>query len=73
MIDEAAALEIARARAVEKGWAFAEPISVEKRLNWSGRLIRFEITTNFGYRGSIARFTIDATTGAILSEGYVSR
>jgi hypothetical protein len=38
-----------------------------------GGVNRFEIETNAGMRGTKARFTIDAKTGEILSEGYVPR
>jgi hypothetical protein len=73
MIDQNGAIEIARARAEEQGWAFSEPIEVVHRKGWLGQSARFEIETNAGNLGTKARFVIDATTGAILSEGYVPR
>ena len=73
MIEEQAAIEIARQRAAEKGWAFAEPIAVRLRRSWFGRHERYEIETNANNRGTKARFEIDAATGAILSEGYIPR
>ena len=73
MIDRAAAIEIARKRAAEKGWAFAEPVAVVARRGWRGGPTRFEIETNAGHLGTKARFVIDATTGAILSEGFLPR
>jgi hypothetical protein len=73
MIDQEAAIEIARARAVEKGWLFGEPVAVVHRKSWRGESMRFEIETNAGKRGTKARFVVDATTGAILSEGYIPR
>jgi len=73
MIGESEAIEIARARALEKGWAFAEPIAVVHRRSWFGRSNRFEIETNAGKRGTKARFTVDAATGTIISEGYLAR
>ena len=72
MIDEAAAVERARARAAEKGWAFMEPVRVTTRRTWlRGTPMRYEIVTNDGQRGAIARFVVDASSGAILDEGYV--
>ena len=65
MIDRADAIEIARSRAAEMGWAFAEPLEVVHRRGWFGRGDRFEIETNAGKRGTKARFVIDATTGTI--------
>jgi len=73
MIERTAALEIARARAHEKGWAFGEPIDVRLRRGWFGRSDRFEIETNAGKRGTKARFVIDATNGTIIEEGYIPR
>jgi len=73
MIDAHTAIEIARARAHQNGWAFAEPIEITHRRGWFGRSLRFEITTNAGKLGSKARFVIDAATGSITEEGYVPR
>jgi len=74
VIDRAAAVEIARARAAQNGWGFAEPLDIVERRPWFGRgAKRFEIMTNAGKRGTKARFIIDAETGAILHEGYISR
>jgi hypothetical protein len=73
VIDEQAAIEIARLRAAEKGWAFADPIGVRHRRGWFGQGDRYEIETNGNNRGSKARFVIDATTGAVISEGYIPR
>jgi hypothetical protein len=73
MIDPQGAIEIARARAEEQGWAFSEPVEVVHRRGWPGQADRFEIETNAGKLGTKARFVIDAQTGAILSEGYIRR
>lgn len=73
MIERAAAIDIARKRASEKGWAFAEPIDAVTRRGWFGGVVRFEIETNAGKRGTKARFVVDAKTGEIISEGYISR
>lgn len=73
MIDRDAAIEIARKRAEENGWAFAEPLAVVQRRGWLGRSKRFEIETNAGQRGTKARFVVDAETGAVVSEGYIPR
>lgn len=73
MIDRDAAIEIARKRAAEKGWGFAEPLDVSERRGWSGRTKHFEIETNAGNLGTKARFVVNAETGEIVSEGYVPR
>jgi hypothetical protein len=73
MIAPEAALDIARARAAEKGWGFADPFSVQLRRGWFGQNDRYEIETNAGRLGTKARFVIDADTGRILSEGYIPR
>jgi hypothetical protein len=73
MITGFEAVQIARARAIENGWGFAEPIHTLERRAWSGAINRYEIETNAGRLGTKARFVIDAETGAILSEGYIPR
>lgn len=73
MIERDQAIEIARRRAEDKGWAFVEPLDVIIRRGWSGTVNRIEIETNAGNLGTKARFVIDAKTGAIVSEGYVPR
>ncbi|MBN1611455.1 MAG: hypothetical protein JW940_32780 [Polyangiaceae bacterium] len=73
MIDEQTAIDIARARAADNGWAFSEPLAVLHRHGWFGRPGRFEIETNANNRGTKARFVIDEATGAVLSEGYLPR
>ncbi len=73
MIEQDQAIKIARERAATNGWAFAEPLEVVIRRGWLGGINRYEIATNAGKRGTKARFVIDAKTGKITSEGYVSR
>ena len=73
MIERADAIDLARKRVSEKGWAFAEPLEVVIRRGWFGGIARFEIETNAGKRGTKARFVIDAKTGEIISEGYLPR
>lgn len=73
MIERAMAIDIARKRAGENGWAFAEPLEVVLRRGWRGVAKRYEIETNAGNRGTKARFVIDAATGELLSEGYIAR
>ena len=73
MISKDDAIEIARQRAKDNGWAFAEPLGVVERRGWRGNLLRFEIETNAGVRGTKARFTVDAKSGDIASEGYIPR
>ena len=72
-IDRNQAIEIARTRAAEKGWPFAEPLALIIRRAWFGGVSRFEIETGAGKRGTHTRFVIDAKTGEIVSEGYVPR
>lgn len=73
MIDREIATEIARSRAVENGWAFPEPVQVVHRRGWFGQSDRFEIEPNAGMLGTRSRFTIDAKTGEVISEGYLPR
>ena len=73
MIDQKEAIELARKRALEKGWAFSEPVYVIERRGWRKGITCFEIETNAGKRGTKALFSVDAKTGAILSEGYIPR
>jgi len=73
MIDSAHAIEIARARAEQNGWGFAEPVAVVHRRPWFKGNGRFEIETNAGRLGTKARFVVDAETGEVLSEGYIPR
>jgi uncharacterized membrane protein YkoI len=73
MITGPEAVEFARARALENGWGFAEPIQVIERRGWFGGVTRYEIETNAGRLGTKARFVIDAKTGAVLSAGYIPR
>lgn len=74
MIDEAAALATARERATQQGWAFLEPGRViTRRTWWRGTITRYEIQSNALGKGPIARFVVDAQTGAILEEGFVPR
>jgi len=73
MIEQAEAVSIARDRASELGWGFADPVAVTIRRRWSGKISRFEIETNAGQRGTKARFVIDADTREIISEGFVPR
>lgn len=69
MIDRNTAIEIARKRAAEKGWGFAEPLDILERHGWKGGTKHFEIESNAGKLGTKARFVVDAKTGEILSEG----
>ena len=73
MIDLSTAIRIARERAQQNGWAFAEPLGVVHRRSWFGRPGRFEIETNAGKLGTKARFVIDEATGEIEAEGYIPR
>jgi|CXWL01.1.fsa_nt_gi hypothetical protein len=73
MIERDQAVEIARERALEKRWAFVEPLNIVIRRDWLGEVNCFEIETNAGRRGTKARFVINAKTGEITLEGYVSR
>jgi hypothetical protein len=49
-----------------------EPVRVTTRRTWfRGKPMRYEIYTNDGQRGAMARFAVDASSDAILDEGYV--
>jgi len=71
MIDEQAALDIAKARAAENGWAFLEPFSILLRRGWWPKVNRYEIGSCTNRFGAKARFVIDADTGAVLEQGYI--
>lgn len=73
MIAPEVAVAAARVRAERNGWPWSETISCELRRGWFGSRDRYEIETNAGRRGTKARFTIDAETGVVLEEGYISR
>ncbi|MEO6601803.1 MAG: hypothetical protein ABIQ16_18135 [Polyangiaceae bacterium] len=73
MIDQEAAIAIARQRAVLNGWALVEPLQVVHRRGWLGQKDRFEIDSDPALRGPKTRFVIDAESGKILSEGYIPR
>ncbi|MEO7241510.1 MAG: hypothetical protein ABIW85_01255 [Variovorax sp.] len=74
MINRDAAIEIARNRAAEKGWSFAEPVvEAVHRRSWLGASERFDIATHCGKLGTKARFVVDAATGEVTAEGYIPR
>lgn len=74
MIEADEAVAIARGRAEVNGWRWSQPISCElRRGGFGNRGSRYEIWTNAQSRGTKARFTIDAESGAVLQEGYIPR
>jgi len=73
VIDEQAALTIARAAAQAAGWAFVEPAGIFLRRDWLGRPKRWEIQSNPLLRGAKARFVIDANDGQLIEKGYLPR
>ena len=73
MISDTEAVAIARARAVKNGWPLVDPLRVTVRRDWSGELRHYEIVSDPSRRGAKTRFTIDASTGAIRTEGYLPR
>jgi hypothetical protein len=73
MITPEAAEAIARARAAALGWGIVEPLSVQARRGWTGKIRIYSIDSNPATRGTKVRFTIDAQTGDIVSEGYLPR
>ncbi len=73
MIDEAAAIAIARATAKQEGWSFVEPVAATLRRVWSGSGGRWEIRTHAMGRGAMARFVIDASDGRVIDKGYIPR
>jgi hypothetical protein len=73
MITQEDAIAIARARAADQGWGLGEPVAVSPRRGWFGRVRSYDVVSDPSMRGEGTRFTIDASTGAILSEGHISR
>lgn len=73
MINEQQAIDLARKRAQDNDWVFAEPVEIFLRKSWLGKPKYFEIATNAKNRGTKARFRIDALTGVVLEEGYIPR
>ncbi|MES2096663.1 MAG: hypothetical protein V4459_07865 [Pseudomonadota bacterium] len=70
MIDDKEALTIARKRAAEKGWEFAEPVMTVYNRNWWGGPGKYEIESGVAGPPPHARFTISARTGAIRRESF---
>ncbi|MET3495138.1 hypothetical protein [Variovorax boronicumulans] len=74
MIDEQAAIALARAAAAAAGWAFVDPVQTRLRKPWFGKGAgRWEIQSNAMAFGARARFVIDAADGRILDKGYIPR
>jgi hypothetical protein len=73
MITPEAAEAIARAWAAAQGWGIVEPLSVQTRRGWTGKIRSYNVDSNPALRGTRVRFTIDAETGEILSEGFLPR
>ena len=73
MISPEQAADIAKARANEKGWGLLEPLSIDARKGWNLKLKSYSVTSDPTKRGTACHFTIDAETGSILDEGYISR
>ena len=73
MISADDAVAFARERARNNGWFFSDSVKCEFGQGWFGSKSRYEIETNAGRLGTKARFVIDAETGAIIDEGYISR
>jgi hypothetical protein len=73
MITPEDAIAIARARAADQGWGLSEPVAVNPRRGWFGRIRSYDVVSDPSKRGGGTRFTIDASTGEILSEGHISR
>lgn len=45
MIDKEQAVELAKKRSEEKGWAFSEPIDIAERRGWNGEVFRYDLET----------------------------
>ena len=73
MLTEPEAIERAKQLAVEQGWAWVEPVEAILRRAWFGEQARWEISSNVAGRGPMARFVIDAHTGAVIEQGYIPR
>jgi hypothetical protein len=72
MLGEKEAVELAKRAAAQQGWTWIEPARavLRRRLGEGGT---WEIYSNANGRGAIARFLIDAETGAVLHKGYIPR
>ena len=73
MIDESQAIEVCRQEAEAQGWAFVEPVDCHLRKTWRGAPKHWDVRTNAGHLGAIARFVVDACDGRVLEKGYVPR
>lgn len=73
MILPEVAADIARARAKERGWGLAEPVSVQARRSWFGSVTSYDVLSNPRLRGTRTKFIIDAKDGEIISEHYLPR
>ena len=60
-----AALAIAQQQCKERGWPFAEPVTIDREHN------AYKILTFANMRGGNVRLTIDGNTGAVLYAGFV--
>ena len=73
MLGEKEAVDLAKREATQQGWAWVEPARAMLHRRWRGNGGTWEIYSNANGRGAIARFVIDAETGAVLDKGYIPR
>lgn len=71
---EQEAIARAKAFAVERGWAWVEPARAVRLKAHAGLPERWEVHSHArGGLGAMARVVIDAASGAVLDQGYISR
>ena len=73
MLGEKEALDLAKRAAAQQRWVWIEPARATLRRPWLGEGGTWEIYSNANGLGAIARFVIDAETGAVLDKGYIPR
>jgi hypothetical protein len=67
IISKDEAIKIAKQECDRRGWGWLEPVEIKQgRKAW-------KIRTNAFSRGTIAIFSIDHQTGAVLRAGYIPR
>ena len=73
MLNEKDAVDLARRSAQQLGWAWVEPARATLRRPWFGKGGTWEVCSNAGRLGAMARIVIDAETGVVLDKGYIPR
>jgi hypothetical protein len=73
-VTEQEAIALAKAFAEERGWVWVEPARAVRLPAKASVPERWEVWSHArGGLGAMARVVIDAATGAVIDQGYVSR